>query len=156
MTERTIVMVEDSEDDAYLIRRRLTEHIDEPFHLVHFTKMAHARQFVKEHKDEIMLILLDLGLPDTKGGRDTFANMSPYSGDIPVVILTSVEDHDLAVGLVNDGAQHFVNKALLYDRPDLIRDAVDFAITRHRKMRESISEKDAVISWMSGGYSAGQ
>ena len=157
---RTIVMVEDSEEDALLIRRRLNEHLDEPFDLKHFTRMADAQQFLAEHRKDTHLILLDLGLPDTRGGVDTFQRMKEHSLAIPVVILTSVDDHNLAVGLVREGAENFVNKGLLHDKPELLRDAVDFAISRHKimddinkKAIEELAQKDMVISWMSGGYS---
>ena len=160
MSRHIIVMVEDSRDDALLIRRRFKEYLDPSYQLVHCSSMEDALIYVKENKHDIELILLDLGLPDTKGGVDTFQHMKQHSAEIPVVILTSVEDHHLANQLVKEGAEDFVNKSLLYEKPKLLRDAIDFSITRHRLLANmskqtmaALAEKDMVINWMGGGYS---
>ncbi len=160
MSNQIILVVEDNADDAFLIKRKLGEHVEESFELMHVTTIDDAQKFIVGHKNDISLILLDLGLPDSKGGRHTFQSMRIHSLEIPIVILTGMEDHDLAVSLVREGAQNFVNKNLLHDKPELLRDVVDFAISRHQlmsevseKAREEIAKKDQVISWMSGDYS---
>lgn len=159
MSRHTILMVEDSEDDATLIRRRLDEQLGGHFNLARCKTMTDAKKFIEENKDDIRLVLLDLGLPDTNGGEDTFGNIRKYCAETPVVILTTVEDHDLAVSLVRNGAQNFVNKSLLIEKPELLRDAVDFAVSRQKVIDEmsekamaALAEKESVISWMSGGY----
>lgn len=161
MTQQIILLVEDNPDDAFLIRRKLGQHLQENFELVHKTTMAYAVDFLREHHDRIALILLDLGLPDTTDGRSTFRAVQSRAADHhPIVILTGLNDHDLALELVREGAADFVNKSLIYDRPEMLRDAVDFAMCRHglrkasdQKAIETLAQKDQVINWMSGGYS---
>jgi DNA-binding NtrC family response regulator len=160
MTEQILLLVEDSMEDAYLIRRKLNEHLNSPFQLVHYVTMGEAEQYLVREKQNIALVLLDLGLPDTAGGKDTFRHIESHAPDVPVVVLTGTKDHSLALSLVGEGAADFVNKNLLYDKPELLRDAVEFAICRqkvrselNRKAQETLQEKDMVISWMTGGYS---
>ena len=160
MSAQEILLVEDSIDDAFLIHRTVDKHIPGNFHVTHKMTMADAESYIKEHGDDINLILLDLGLPDTKNGRDTFAHIKKYAPEIPVVILTGMEDHELALSLVREGAEDFINKGLILDKPELLRDILEFAACRHqlvgdvhKKHRASIKEKDEVIAWMSGDYS---
>ncbi len=160
MPTHEILLVEDSPDDAFLVCRTIDKHFPGRFQVSHKATMADAEAYIKDHKDDINLILLDLGLPDTKNGRDTFDHMKEYAPEIPIVILTGLEDHDLALSLVREGAEDFVNKGLMHDKPELLRDVLEFATCRHqlvgdthKKHQQSIKEKDEVISWMSGDYS---
>lgn len=160
MTAHEILLVEDSPEDAFLVGRAIDKNLPGRFQLSHMTTMADAEAYLKVHKDDINLILLDLGLPDTKDGRDTFAHMKEYAPEIPVVVLTGMDDHDLAVALVREGAEDFVNKGLIHDKPELLRDVLEFAACRHQLMEDTakkhqahMKEKDEVISWMSGDYS---
>jgi DNA-binding NtrC family response regulator len=160
MATHEILLVEDSADDAFLVNRTIDKHLPGRFQVSHRMTMADAETYVKEHKDDISLILLDLGLPDTKNGRDTFEHMKEYAPEIPIVVLTGLEDHGLALALVREGAEDFVNKGLIHEKPELLRDVLEFAACRHqlmgdahRKHQQSMKEKDEVISWMSGDYS---
>ena len=160
MSTHEILLVEDSPEDAFLVRRTIDKSLPGRFDVSHMSTMADAEIYIKDHKGDISLILLDLGLPDTQNGRDTFAHMKQYLPEIPVVVLTGMEDHELALSLVRDGAEDFVNKGLIHDRPELLRDVVEFAACRHQLMDDTakkheahMKEKDEVISWMSGDYS---
>jgi len=160
MTMQEILLVEDSTDDAFLVCKTLDKHLPGRFHVNHMRTMADCEAYIRGHKGDISLILLDLGLPDTKSGRDTFAHMKEYAPEIPVVVLTGMEDHDLALALVREGAEDFVNKGLILDKPEMLRDVMEFAACRHQLMGEThqkhqqhMKEKDEVISWMSGDYS---
>ena len=155
-----ILMVEDSDDDAMLIGRRLEEQMGEPLSLSRQSTLRDACVFIEERKGDIRLILLDLGLPDTPGMEETFRRLQEYSAEIPIVVLTGTDDHDLAVRIIGSGAQNFINKDHIIDRPQLLRDAIDFAVSAHqratemrKKATEQLAEKDMVINWMAGGYS---
>ncbi|HTK84754.1 MAG TPA: response regulator [Patescibacteria group bacterium] len=158
--KHVILMVEDSDDDAMIIGRRLQEQIGEPLTLSRQTTLREACLFIEERKDDIRLVLLDLGLPDTPGMEETFRRVQEYCMEIPIVVLTGTDDHDLAVRIVGSGAQNFINKDHIIDHPQMLRDAVDFAISAHqrateirKKASDQLAEKDMVINWMAGGYS---
>lgn len=159
MDEKMILLVEDSDADSILIERRLREYMEGAFRLLRAATMAEAIEALKAHKDAIDLILLDMQLPDTTDGKDSFAHIKPFADHIPVVVLTGMADHALALEMVKAGAEDFLNKSLLSEHPALIRKALDYALCRHerqgeirRKNQNTIEEKDQIISWMSGDY----
>lgn len=158
-TNLNILLIEDTETDAYTVQRVVRKHLGHPCRIQHVTCMADAENFLKEHQD-IDLILLDLGLPDTTGGEDTFNRVESVKDKIPVIILTSVHDHELAVGIVDKGAEDYVRKSSISADPEVLCDAIDFAVCRHKHVEEikqkadkELEEKDQVIGWMSGNYS---
>jgi two-component system sensor histidine kinase UhpB len=160
MTMQEILLIDDSSEDAILVERTVGKQLLGQFQITHKPTMAEAEAYIKEHKDNSSLILLDLTLPDTKGGADTFKRMKMHASEIPIVVLTGLEDHDLAVSLVKEGAEDFVNKGLIHEKPELLRNALEFAASRHKLVSDSnkeyekkIKSKDDVISWMGGGYS---
>lgn len=162
---RAILVIEDNDEDVLLIRRSLREYpgMTAGLDFVRKKTMAEAEEYFRTHKGDIELILLDLGLPDTKGGDDTFQRLEKLSPAVPVVILTGLEDHDLAIRLIGEGAENFVRKNIINERPGLLRDAIDFAISRHHTaaktmaaIRKTLTEKEQVISWLTGSYSVPQ
>lgn len=159
MTKRKILIVEDSDDDAILVNKVLEDYLGDKFFFYRLTTAAAIPDFLKSNKDEVGLILLDLGLPDAQG-EQAFDAVRSHCIDIPVIILTGMEDHDLAVRLVSEGAEDFLNKEMLSLKPELIRNAVDFAFTRHEAIAQAskqaamnLAEKDMIIGWMGGEYS---
>ncbi|MBU6474380.1 MAG: response regulator [Alphaproteobacteria bacterium] len=160
MTKHEILLVEDSPEDADLVRRTIDRHLPGQFSVTHKKNIKDAESHIKAHGNEISVVLLDLGLPDTSDGRDTFEHMKEYAPKVPIVVLTGMEDHELALALVREGAEDFVNKGLIHEKPELLRNALEFASCRHeligdvhKKHQKNIDEKDEIIAWMSGGYS---
>lgn len=154
-----ILLVEDCETDAYSIRRALSKHMKHPCCVRHVERMADAKT-VLEAEHNIDLILLDLGLPDTEGGEDTYKGIENIADQVPVIILTSVHDYELAIGMIGKGAENYIRKASVSVDPEALCDAIDFAVCRHHNVetlrdenRKELEEKDQVIGWMTGGYS---
>lgn len=75
------------------------------------------------------LILLDLSLPDS-AGLDTFLNLYNRAPEVPIVVLTALEDETLALTALRDGAQDYLIKNELNAR-GLVR-AIRYAIERKR------------------------
>jgi PAS domain S-box-containing protein len=77
----------------------------------------------------IDVVLLDLTLPDSKG-LDTFLQCYNRNPDVPVVVLTALEDEDLALTAIRSGAQDYLIKGEIHARA-LIR-SIRYAIERKR------------------------
>jgi diguanylate cyclase (GGDEF)-like protein len=75
------------------------------------------------------VVLLDLMLPDSEG-LATFEQISAFAPDVPVVVLTDLNDEATAMASVRGGAQDYLVRGEA-DRRGLVR-ALRYAIERHR------------------------
>jgi diguanylate cyclase (GGDEF)-like protein len=74
-------------------------------------------------------ILLDLELPDSEG-MVTFDRTYAFAPDVPIIVLTNVEDEGLGICTVQGGAQDYLVKDEA--SPGLLARALRHAIERHR------------------------
>lgn len=123
-----ILVVEDSPTDADLLIRALRDDLSTPFDTVLAESVDQA---VAQVDDAIGLIVTDLNLPDSSG-MQTFHRLRECSGDIPIVILSGLEDVELATELVRIGAQDYVVKGAAAESLGRV---VRFAIERGRRIR---------------------
>jgi PAS domain S-box-containing protein len=77
----------------------------------------------------IDVVVLDLSLPDSSG-LDTFVELYNRAPEVPMVVLTALEDETLALTALRDGAQDYLIKSELNPRA-LVR-AIRYAIERKR------------------------
>jgi PAS domain S-box-containing protein len=103
-----ILLVEDNPGDARLIREMLRDGYDQAHELAHVDRLSHGLDRLQ--KDDIDVVLLDLSLPDAQG-LDGFARMHAISPEIPIVVLTGLEDGTLATQAVQQGAQDYIPKS---------------------------------------------
>lgn len=107
-------------------------------------------------KEEIDLVLLDLGLPDSSA-LETYERVSEVATDIPIVVLTGLDDEEIAVGAVKKGAQDYLVKGEV-DNRTILR-SLDYAIERSKlldrlkKLQELVlqSERIKVLVETAGG-----
>jgi len=157
-----ILLVEDSKIDAYMTKVAVEKHVSGLYNVVHVDSLAKAEKALGQDCN-IDIVLLDLGLPDTRDSDDTFDRIKKVEiikEKIPVVILTSEEDHDRAVKYVGKGAADYIKKSIIRENPELLCDTVEFALTRHKHITKLKQETDAklkeqgmVLGWFSGDYS---
>ena len=86
---------------------------------------------------DIDCVLLDLFLPDTQG-LDTFATMHAKAPQVPIIVLTGLDDERVALAAVRMGAQDFLVKGQV--NGNLLLRAIRYAIERMRvekALRES-------------------
>ena len=88
---------------------------------------------------EFDLVLLDLMLPDSTG-FETFAKISEHAPHLPVIVLSRIEDAELALKIVHSGAQDYF-KTNSIDGPSLDR-AMRYAIERSRIDQALAHERD--------------
>jgi serine phosphatase RsbU (regulator of sigma subunit) len=119
-----VLLVEDDEGDAFLVRELLAE-ADAPFDLTVASSLREARTLVRG----IQCILLDLGLPDAEG-LDGLRQLLAVAGSAAVCVLTGRSDEHLGVAAVAEGAQDYLVKGQV-DGVLLTR-ALRYAIERKR------------------------
>jgi len=119
-----ILLVEDDEGDAFLVRELLNE-AEAPFDLV----LAHSLREATTMMRGIQCVLLDLGLPDAEG-IDGLRQLLAVAGTAAVCVLTGRSDEHLGVAAVAQGAQDYLVKGQV-DGVLLVR-ALRYAVERKR------------------------
>lgn len=124
--EVNILIVEDNPGDIDIIKELLSS----PSNLRVNLLEANSLKAAKEHCDKTKcdLILLDLGLPDSQG-METFNKMSAAAQDVPIIVLTGLEDDILAEKLIGSGAQDYLVKGR-FDSFQLMH-SIQFSIQRN-------------------------
>ena len=79
---------------------------------------------------EATCIILDLSLPDS-AGKETFLKINKLHPEIPIVVMTSTNDRELAESMVDLGAQDYIIKNFTNEEEIFRR--VSFAIRRHNR-----------------------
>jgi diguanylate cyclase (GGDEF)-like protein len=74
-------------------------------------------------------VLLDLVLPDSEGVV-TFERAYAFAQDVPIVVLTDLDDEEIAISTVQGGAQDYLIKDEV--EPPVLARAVRHAVERHR------------------------
>jgi signal transduction histidine kinase len=123
--QRLLLVVEDNPGDARLLREMFSEHDSHNTELTHVDCMSDAESYLAERKVDV--ILLDLGLPDAQG-LEGVRRAHAAAPNIPLVVLTGLDDESLAVEALQQGAQDYLIKSRI-DAHGLLR-AVRYAIER--------------------------
>ncbi len=136
----TVLLVEDADNDVWLLRRALQRDRIESVRLKRARRLDEAVQMLE--LGGIDVILLDLSLPDSFG-METVGRALAAAGTVPIVVLTSVADGALGLGAIHEGAQDYLVKGqvsgLLLDR------ALRYAIERrqHEERGRQLAEEQA-------------
>ncbi|MDH7485259.1 MAG: response regulator [Anaerolineae bacterium] len=128
-----VLLVEDNPGDARLIREMLSEVREVTFDVQRADRLSASLERLAE--GGIDVVLLDLSLPDSQG-LETFARVYAQAPEVPVVLLTGLDDADLAVRAVREGAQDYLVKGQLDS--GLLARAIRYAIERHRAQVERL------------------
>lgn len=126
-----ILLVEDNAADARLLREKLSEEPPGSIELTHLIRMSDTVAHLAKAKVDI--ILLDLGLPDAHG-LDSVRRVVAAGPDVALIVLTGLEDDELASKAIKEGAQDYLIKGKIDDLA--LSQVLRFAIERHRLQTE--------------------
>jgi PAS domain S-box-containing protein len=131
--------VEDNPGDVRLIEELLSDYRDQ-FRLdARVARLTEAEEAVE--RSDIHLVLLDLSLPDSQG-FETFERLLSHGRNVPILVLSGVDDESLALRMVHAGAQDYLVKGK-FDAQLLVR-AMRYAIERSSAQHELEEEKSLV------------
>jgi two-component sensor histidine kinase/DNA-binding NarL/FixJ family response regulator len=125
------LLIEDKPGDARLIHFMLWEAPGKLFSVDHADRLSAGLERITA--GGIDLILLDLHLPDSKG-LDTFLSVYEQAPDIPIVLLTGLNDESVAVEAMRHGAQDYLVKGQIDG--EMLARAIRYAIERKRVEKE--------------------
>jgi signal transduction histidine kinase len=127
-----VLLVEDNAGDARLLREMFSTEKPGSFELTHLLRMSEAVTHLA--KGGVDVILLDMGLPDGHG-LDTVRRAHAAAPDVPVIVLTGLDDEELAAEAMKEGAQDYLIKGQIENRA--LPRALRHAIERHRMQAET-------------------
>lgn len=104
----TVLLIEDSLEYVELIRRWLSTKSDIQFVLDWASSLSAG--LTRLAKGGVDAILLDLGLPDSRG-PGTFDAVKTRASGVPIVILSAEDTESLALQMVQQGAQDYIIKS---------------------------------------------
>ena len=119
------LLVEDNPGDARLIKEMLAESKRSTFNLTWVDRLAKGIDYLKNNPVDI--VLLDLSLPDSSG-PETFERLVRHVPQMPIIILTGLDDEQLAISLLRSGLQDYIVKDSV--NTDMLARSIRYAIER--------------------------
>jgi signal transduction histidine kinase/CheY-like chemotaxis protein len=136
-----VLLVEDNPGDARLIREMLAETGGDGFEIDWVSELGEGLERLGAGR--VDLVLLDLGLPDSRG-LDTFFTAYAHSPHVPFVLMTGLDDETLALTAVRQGAQDYLVKGAT-DAQALLR-AIRYATERKSVERALEAERQKLFT----------
>ncbi|MFA5264225.1 MAG: response regulator [Opitutaceae bacterium] len=132
-----VLLIEDSPSQAVIVRDALSKWKYHSFELTHATTVTAGLALLDTSTFDVCL--LDLTLPDSIG-EETFEKVYGSSPELPIVVLTSLEDEDVGDRLVQAGAQEFLLKTELNSAslPRILRHAIERRFTQ-KELEQSVA-----------------
>jgi signal transduction histidine kinase len=127
-----VLLVEDNAGDARLLREMFSKEKQDSFELTHLLRMGEA--VVHLAKGGVDIILLDMGLPDAHG-LETVRRAHAVAPDVPLIVITGLDDEALVADAMKEGAQDYLIKGQIENRA--LPRALRHAIERHRMQAET-------------------
>jgi PAS domain S-box-containing protein len=103
----TVLIVEDDLVDRKALERALIQSSLDIARIWQAASLAEAIEWLE--KEEPDIVLLDLGLPDGHG-LESVSRLQKWMDEIPIVVLSGLEDEQTAVSAVQKGVQDYLTK----------------------------------------------
>jgi signal transduction histidine kinase len=122
-----VLLIEDNPGDARLIWEMLAQARGARFDLECAERLSSGLERLAQ--GGIDVLLLDLSLPDSQG-LDTLIRVHTPAPEVPIMVLTGLDDEALAVKAMREGAQDYLVKGQVDS--NLLLHSIRYAIERHR------------------------
>jgi PAS domain S-box-containing protein len=129
-----VLVVDDNSDFLFIIKQLFIRNTK--FNLSYEKNLASAITHI--NKEKFDCILLDLNLPDSEG-ICTFKSVQTLIPEIPIVILTVIDDNEIALEALKYGAQDYLIKG--DSTLELISRSIRYAIER-KKLENALKESE--------------
>ena len=138
-----ILLIEDDIQDVELLQEYLSEGAKRSCKMIHVNRLQDGLTKLKNENFDI--ILTDLGLPDGMG-IETFNKVNVAAPNMPIIVLTGLDDEETGEDAVRNGAQDYLVKGDVDSK--LLSRTLRYAIERKRvekRLKESNSMKDLLL-----------
>ncbi len=130
-TDKKLLLIEDNAGDARLVELMLLESEIHRFEFYSANSLGDAEPLLGRHSFDIVLV--DLSLPDSHG-IETVIQTCKIAKNLPVVVMTGTDSEELALKIVQAGAQDYLVKGAV-DSHLLIR-TIHHAIERNHLLQQ--------------------
>jgi diguanylate cyclase (GGDEF)-like protein len=136
-----ILLLEDDRGDMLLLQEGMRDVSQYKVRWTVVASLAGALEHLQAGSFDV--ILMDLNLLDSQG-LDTFLKVQAAAEQLPIVVLTGLDDESLAIQAVRGGAQDYVVKGVV--AMGLLSRSISYAIERQRLQAElrSLSLRDSL------------
>jgi diguanylate cyclase (GGDEF)-like protein len=132
-----VLLIEDNEEDAFIAREALQDSAACSYRIADAETWTEAEEKLKE--DCFDVILADLHLPDAEG-LDLLKKILEAAPNIPIVVLTGLDDEHMALEALKLGSQDYLVKTEL--QSSVVTRALRYAIERHRLVQDLAAARD--------------
>ena len=140
-----ILLVEDNDDDAFLI----AESLDERFQLTRISDGQEAFEYLQKTEEPHDVVLVDFHLP-SMDGLEILSGLKEKSKEFAFIVLTVDERIDTAINAMKAGALDFLPKFRGFDElPDMICKIHDIHKERLEKKKIEIELQKSEELWRS-------
>lgn len=122
-----VVLIENDEEDAYFVKKMLSKDANIQYQLVHFVSLSCLEKHVDEQNADVLL--LDLGLGSTQG-LQTLTAAKQICPNVPVIVLTAMDEEEFGEQAIEMGAQDYVPKSDL--RAPFLKRVIKYALERQK------------------------
>lgn len=137
--ELNLLLIEDNEGDERLIRELLWEQKLIRFNIEKASSLKESEGKISKNKFDV--ILLDLGLPDSSGLETLIKLIALFPGLTTIIILTGLNDTEIGLKAVNNGAQDYIIKGQV-DSEKLVKSII-YSFERSRLNNELKTQIEA-------------
>ena len=156
-----ILLLYDIEDEVLEITKELYETMQVPFTVSHLNTLRNSLELLRTNEQGVDVVLLDVNSVCKHQCPEGVCNfVELISCDVPVVVITEKEDHELALFAINSGASDNISRSDFRGTRGKLRDAIEFSLARFSVLKLIEKEKhngdimiDQLVSYIGGGYS---
>lgn len=131
-SETRILLIDDDTADAFVTSESLSRIDSRRYDIDHAVSLREAKSRLENFDYDI--ILLDLNLPESRG-VDTLRQLNALRiADIPVIVLTGLDDEEAALQLLADGAADFICKGDI--QAETLSRSIQYTLRRQRLLVE--------------------
>jgi len=132
-----ILIVEDDLVDRKILERALAQSSLEVATIWPAASLADAVTLLEKERPDI--VLLDLGLPDSRG-LESVSLLQAWMDEIPIIVLSGLEDEQTAVRAVQQGVQDYLAKDAI--NSGVLSRVIRYAIERKEHERQLRAAED--------------
>lgn len=142
----TALLVSDNESDIHEVQKHIERTMGLACQVWYCPDISKATGFFKQEAPEVDIVLLDLGLINSGSPREIFRHMQHIVRDIPIIVFTEREDHELALLVMEEGAADNVTRGQFSTDPYKLRDAIEFSLARSEISKDARSQSAAALN----------